>query len=135
MERSGGLAPGATDAAEEIAHPFAQVFGHLLDNSIKYRKDGVPPKIHVSGVRNLKAGVWEIRIKDNGIGIPAEFLTKIFDVFQRLHPRSLYPGTGIGLAICKKIIEVHGGELKAESDPGEGSTFTFTVPLSRERQA
>ena len=114
---------------------FAQVFGHLFDNSIKYRKDGVPPEIHVSGVRNLKAGVWEIRIKDNGIGIPGEFLTKIFDVFQRLHPRSLYPGTGIGLAICKKIIEVHGGELKAESDPGEGSTFTFTVPLSRERQA
>ena len=114
---------------------YIQLFTHLFENALKYRREGVRPDIHVSAERNPKANAWEIRVKDNGIGIPAEFTDKIFDVFQRLHPRSMYPGTGIGLAICKKIVEVNGGHIWVESAVGDGSTFSFTIPLSRERAA
>jgi light-regulated signal transduction histidine kinase (bacteriophytochrome) len=109
---------------------FVQLFIHLLDNAIKYRKDGEKPEIHISAER-AKTGMWTIRVQDNGIGIEPEYREKIFDVFQRLHPRSMYPGTGIGLAICKKIVEVHGGHIDVESKPGEGTTFLFTVPATR----
>jgi PAS domain S-box-containing protein len=111
---------------------FLQLFINLLDNAIKYRKDGVRPEIHISAERG-KPGMWTIRVQDNGIGIEPEFHDKIFNVFQRLHPRSMYPGTGIGLAICKKIVEVHGGHISVESKPGEGSAFVFTVPANRTR--
>jgi light-regulated signal transduction histidine kinase (bacteriophytochrome) len=113
---------------------FVQLFIHLLDNGIKYRKDGVRPEIHISA-EHTKSGVWEIRVHDNGIGIEPEFRERIFNVFQRLHPRSMYPGTGIGLAICKKIVEVNGGRIRAESETGKGSTFVFTVPANRARVA
>jgi PAS domain S-box-containing protein len=114
---------------------YIQLFGHLFENALKYRREGVRPQIHVSAERLPKANAWEIAVKDNGIGIPAEFTEKIFDVFQRLHPRSMYQGTGIGLAICKKIVEVNGGHIRVESTVGEGSTFYFTIPLSRVRAA
>ena len=114
---------------------YVQLFGHLFENALKYRREGVHPQIRVSAERVLKMNAWEIAVKDNGIGIPEEFTEKIFDVFQRLHPRSMYPGTGIGLAICKKIVEVNGGHIRVESNVGEGSTFYFTIPLSRERAA
>jgi chemotaxis family two-component system sensor kinase Cph1 len=113
---------------------FVQLFVHLLDNGIKYRKNGVRPEIHISA-EHTKSGVWEIRVHDNGIGIEPEFRERIFNVFQRLHPRSMYPGTGIGLAICKKIVEVNGGRIRAESEPGKGSTFVFSVPVNRARVA
>jgi light-regulated signal transduction histidine kinase (bacteriophytochrome) len=113
---------------------FVQLFVHLLDNAIKYRKDGVRPEVHISA-EQAKSGVWEIRVHDNGIGIEPEFRERIFNVFQRLHPRSMYPGTGIGLAICKKIVEVNGGRIRAESEKGKGSTFVFTVPANRARVA
>jgi chemotaxis family two-component system sensor kinase Cph1 len=109
---------------------FIQLFVHLLDNGMKYRKEGVRPEIHISAEK-VKSGMWEIRVQDNGIGIEPEFSEKIFDVFQRLHPRTMYPGTGIGLAICKKIVEVHGGHIRVESKPSEGSAFLFTVPAHR----
>ena len=114
---------------------YVQLFVHLFENALKYRREGVHPQIRVSAERVLKMNAWEVAVKDNGIGIPEEFTEKIFDVFQRLHPRSMYPGTGIGLAICKKIVEVNGGHIRVESDVGEGSTFYFTIPLSRERAA
>jgi two-component system, chemotaxis family, sensor kinase Cph1 len=109
---------------------FVQLFIHLLDNGLKYRKEGIRPKIDISA-EMVKSGMCEIRVRDNGIGIEPEFREKIFDVFQRLHPRSMYPGTGIGLAICKKIVEVHGGYIRVESTPGDGSTFVITVPADR----
>jgi PAS domain S-box-containing protein len=103
-----------------------QLFENLLDNSIKYARPDVPPALRISAER--AAAEWVIRLKDNGIGIEPQYLRRIFEVFQRLHSRSDYPGNGIGLAICKKIVEVHHGRIWAESTPGEGATFCFTLP-------
>jgi signal transduction histidine kinase len=103
----------------------------LVENALKYHRDGVPPEIEVSAVPK-KNQIWEIRVADNGIGISAEYRDRIFQIFQRLHSRSEYPGTGIGLAICRKIVETHGGQMHVESTPGEGSTFWFTIPVSHE---
>lgn len=102
------------------------LFSHLLGNAIKFRHPDRKPDIHVSGTR--RNGVWELAFEDNGIGIDREYWDKIFVVFQRLHPLNLYDGTGIGLAICKKIVERHGGQIRVESRPGQGSTFLVTLP-------
>jgi light-regulated signal transduction histidine kinase (bacteriophytochrome) len=102
-----------------------QVFQNLLANAMKFR-DQRPPVVHV-GVRETGAD-WEISVKDNGIGISPAQVGRLFVMFQRLHDRSKYPGTGIGLATCKKIVERHGGKIWVQSEPGEGSTFFFTIP-------
>lgn len=105
---------------------FIRLFENLIGNAVKYARDGVKPEIHISAQRD--AGGWTVSIRDNGIGIDPAFLDRIFNIFQRLHARSKYPGTGIGLAICKKIVEVHGGRIWAESEPGRGATFSFSIP-------
>jgi signal transduction histidine kinase len=104
---------------------LAQVFQNLLANAMKFR-DERAPVVHV-GVR-LSGADWEISVKDNGIGISPAQAGHLFMMFQRLHDRSKYPGTGIGLATCKKIVERHGGKIWVQSQPGEGSTFFFTIP-------
>jgi light-regulated signal transduction histidine kinase (bacteriophytochrome) len=105
---------------------LAQVFQNLVGNAIKFRRPDQPPSIHVSAVP--RGNEWLLAVKDNGIGIEAQYVDRIFVIFQRLHTRSKYPGTGIGLSICKKVIERHGGRIWVESQPGAGATFLFTLP-------
>lgn len=104
---------------------IAVVFRHLLDNAIKFR-GGRTPQIRITAER--KGDDWHIHVKDNGIGFDPAFAERLFAIFQRLHGRTEYPGTGIGLAICKKIISRHRGRIWAESRSGEGSTFSFSLP-------
>lgn len=104
---------------------FTQVFQNLIGNAIKFTQ-ARPPKIRVWAEREQRA--WRFSVQDNGIGISPKFFDKIFGMFQRLHARGQFPGTGMGLAICKKIIELHGGRIWVESKEGEGTVFHFTVP-------
>ena len=105
---------------------LTQLFQNLIGNALKFRGDS-PPKIHV-GVRR-RSGANLFYVQDNGIGIEPPYTDRIFGVFQRLHNRNKYPGTGIGLAICRKIVERHNGRIWVESVPGKGSTFYFTLPM------
>lgn len=104
---------------------IGQVFHHLIGNALKFRGEA-PPRIHVSSEQRGNEHVFSV--KDNGIGIEPQFLERIFVIFRRLHARGVYPGTGIGLALCKRVIERHHGRIWAESVPGQGSTFYFTIP-------
>jgi PAS domain S-box-containing protein len=111
---------------------LVQVFQNLIANAVKFHRPEEPPRIHVSAERT---GVfWTFRVADNGIGIDPKYFNQVFQVFQRLHTRSEYPGTGIGLAICRRTIERHGGRIWVESEPGKGSTFFFTLPASPDKK-
>ncbi|MGV9808650.1 sensor histidine kinase [Micromonospora chersina] len=105
---------------------LTNLLANLVSNSIKFRRPDVPPKVHVSA--RLVDDEWEISCRDNGIGIEPEFADKIFVIFQRLHSKDAYPGTGIGLAIVKKIVEYHGGRVWVDTETAEGTTIRFTLP-------
>jgi len=107
-------------------YDLKSVFQNLIGNAIKFKKEGVPPVITIAATDTGKEFLFAI--KDNGIGIEKEYHDRIFIIFQRLHLRTEYAGTGIGLSLCKKIIEMHGGKIWVESEFGKGSTFAFTIP-------
>lgn len=107
------------------ATQLTQLFQNLIGNAIKFRGDEAP-RIHVGAV--CEDDTWTISVRDEGIGIEPQYAERIFQIFQRLHGRDEYPGTGIGLAVCKKIVEGHGGRIWFESEPGKGCTFYFTLP-------
>lgn len=105
-----------------------QLFQNLLANALKFRRPDMAPEVHISASRD--GDFWRITVADNGIGIAAHHAEKIFVIFQRLHSREKYPGTGIGLAICKKIIERHGGKIWLDTSVAQGATFHFTLPVA-----
>jgi PAS domain S-box-containing protein len=120
------------DALPEVfmgeAH-LQQVFQNLVGNALKYRTE-LPPRIHISAER--RGEFWRFSVTDNGIGIDPQYKEKIFGVFKRLHHTQQYSGTGIGLAICQRVVERYGGRIWVESEPGKGATFYFTVPRRAE---
>jgi len=112
-----------------------RLFQNLLSNAIKYTEDSTSPQITINAAENGSSKT-EITIKDNGIGFDQTDAEKIFEPFQRLHGRnSKYEGTGIGLASCRKIVEQHQGNIRAESTPSEGTTFFITLPVNNDQVA
>jgi PAS domain S-box-containing protein len=109
------------------ATQLVQLFQNLIGNGIKF-KGANPPRVHISAV--LEGHDWIFSVRDNGIGIEAQYADRIFALFQRLHRPEEFSGTGIGLTICKKIVERHGGKIRVESEPGHGSTFLFSIPAA-----
>ena len=103
-----------------------QLFQNLISNAIKFRKPDHTPVIHIKSRK--EANSWVITVIDNGIGFDQKYINKIFRPFQRLHGRLTYEGSGMGLAICRKVAERHGGTISARSSPGEGASFIIRLP-------
>ena len=106
---------------------MVRLFQNLIGNAIKYRRPGQPPRVHISA--DLHGPEWTISIQDNGIGFEPENASAVFAPFKRLHTAEEYPGTGVGLSICRRIVEAQGGRIWAESELGKGATFFFTLPV------
>lgn len=135
IERDGGrVEVGELPAIEGDGVQLRQLLRNLIENALKFRRERTPPAVTISGRVLPDEGcgpMAEIRVEDNGIGIEPRFSERIFDVFERLHPRERYEGTGVGLAVCRKIAERHGGEIRVVSELGSGSSFIVTLPVTR----
>ena len=130
IEESGAeVRVGPLPVVQGYSGRLVQLLQNLVGNALKYRSERAPV-IEIFTEEPQGTGMWRVSVRDNGIGIESRYFHKIFGIFQRLHTRSQYEGTGIGLAVCKRIVEAHGGEIGVESVPGAGSTFHFTLPKS-----
>ncbi len=116
---------------EADALQIRQIFQNLISNAVKFRKEGVTPEIRIRSRRDEEKNILHIMVVDNGIGFEQKFADKIFTIFQRLHGRNEYEGSGIGLSICRRIVERHGGSIEALSEPGKGTTFAMKLPISQ----
>lgn len=125
VETKATVTPGALPSVRADPLQLRGVFANLIANGLKFC--GVtPPRVHIEAER--LPGAWAFSVSDNGIGIAPDQFDRVFRIFQRLHTQAEYPGTGIGLAICKRVVERHGGRIWVNSTLGEGSTFHFTLP-------
>jgi light-regulated signal transduction histidine kinase (bacteriophytochrome) len=129
-EASAVVEIGALPVVRVREHEFARILQNLIGNALKYRRSDRAPRIGISAERG--DGEWIFSVTDNGIGIAPEYREQVFTLFQRLHARSAYDGTGIGLAICRKLVLHNGGRIWVDSTDGEGSTFRFTLPMVTE---
>jgi len=118
------------DLPAVLADPMQmrQLLQNLIGNALKFHRPGEAPVVTVKPAATDEAGMVAFTVADNGIGFEDTYQDRIFKVFERLHPRDVYAGTGIGLALCRKIVERHGGSIAATGTPGEGAVFTFTLP-------
>ncbi len=128
-ETGGKIEIGDLPKLEADPAQMRQLFQNLISNSLKYAKKGVPPVIQVESKTNSGEGRCRVWVRDNGIGFEQQYADKIFNIFQRLHGNDEYEGTGIGLAICRKVVERHGGKITASSELGQGATFEVVLPL------
>jgi light-regulated signal transduction histidine kinase (bacteriophytochrome) len=128
IEESGATVniPDSLPSLQIDSGDFVRLFQNLIGNAIKYRSPERAPVISLSAEH--RANLWEFRIADNGIGIEPQYFDRVFQIFQRLHSRNETAGTGIGLAICKRVVNRYRGRIWVESVPGEGTTFCFTLP-------
>jgi light-regulated signal transduction histidine kinase (bacteriophytochrome) len=132
-ETGGDVVTGELPTIDADELQMRQLFQNLIANALKFRKPDTPPKVEITS--DVSDGnVVQIFVKDNGIGFDEKYLDRIFTPFQRLHARNEYEGTGIGLAVCRKIVERHGGSLTATSTAGEGATFIATLPLRHNKE-
>ena len=139
IEETGGkVETGKLPTLDADEGQMRQLFLNLVGNALKFHRPDVPPHVNIycngaGGKEGTGSGFpmryWDVRVEDNGIGFEEQYLDQIFIPFQRLHGADKYAGTGIGLAICKKIVERHGGNLTAESRPGKGTSFIITLPI------
>ena len=111
---------------------FLQLFQNYISNAIKFRRE-IPPKVHIGA--KLENNMWVFSIEDNGIGIESKYFDRLYNIFYRLHTKEEYPGTGIGLPICKKIVQRYGGKVWVESELGKGSTFYFSIPIKKSKSS
>jgi signal transduction histidine kinase len=133
VERTGAIVTvGELPTLSADALQMRQLMQNLISNAIKFRRPGVRPEVSIRA--QVEGDTMELTVADNGIGFEPQYNRRIFRVFERLHGRSEYPGTGIGLALCRKIAERHGGVVVADSEPGNGSVFTVTLPLHQQEE-
>jgi signal transduction histidine kinase len=140
IEKKGGhIEVGNLMTIDADPSQMRQLLQNLIGNALKFSKKDVPPVVKIHGKviydegSTPDNGYYQITIEDNGIGFDEKYAERIFDVFQRLHGRQEYEGSGIGLSICRKIVERHNGKIMAKSSPGKGSTFIVTLPIKQKK--